>query len=229
MKGNNIMEENYTEDKLKPSGFFKGLFDIVESLSYAIIAVILLFTFVAKLTVVDGSSMENTLYEGQYLVVVDPFFTYKPSQYDIVVIHGDFMGESYDHPIVKRVIATGGQTVEINLLSTSVYVDGTLFEEPDGVKWNESFASRLIPTLCEYKRDDNGEILYDAFGNPVIEKRYYDPETKIFSVTVPEGHVFVMGDNRDGSADSRLMEIGFVPEDYILGKAAFRIAPFTFF
>ena len=223
------MEENYTEEKFKPSGLFKGIFDIIESLSYAIIAVILLFTFVAKLTVVDGSSMENTLYEGQYLVVVDPFFTYTPKQSDIVVIQGDFLGDSYDHPIVKRVIATGGQTVEINLLTKSVHVDGMLYEEPSGVKWNESFASRLIPTLGEIARDENGNAIYDEFGNLIVTNRYYDPETKIFSVNVPDGHIFVLGDNRDGSADSRLLEIGFVPENYILGKVAFRISPFALF
>ena len=223
------MEEKYTEDNLKPSKLFKGIFDILESLSYAIIVVILLFTFLAKLTVVDGSSMENTLYHGQYLVVTDPFFTYSPSQGDIVVIQGDFVGDKYDHPIVKRVIATGGQTVEINLMSKTVYVDGILFEEPSGVKWNESIATRLIPTLGEYAKDEYGNLLYDDYGNPIISKSYYNAETFTFKATVPDGHVFVLGDNRDGSADSRLAEIGFIPENYILGKVAFRISPFSFF
>ncbi|MBQ7353028.1 MAG: signal peptidase I [Clostridia bacterium] len=223
------MEENYTEEKFKSSGVFKGLFDIIESLSYAIIVVILLFTFFAKLTVVDGSSMENTLYEKQYLVVINPFFTYTPNQNDIVVIHGDFLGDRYDHPIVKRIIATGGQTVEINFSTKTVYVDDVLFEEPEGVKWSEGQAMRLYPTIGDILKDENGNVVYDDFGYPVVTNKYYDESTKILKVTVPEGHVFVMGDNRDASADSRIAEIGFVPHNYILGKVAFRIAPFTFF
>lgn len=223
------MEENYTQEKLKPSGLFKGIFDIIESLSYAIIVVVMLFTFIAKLTVVDGSSMENTLYQGQYLVVVNPFFTYTPNQNDIVVIHGDFLGDNYDHPIVKRVIATGGQTVEIDLWSKSVYVDDVLFVEPEGVKWAPNDALRLEPTICEYLKDEGGNIVYDDNGHPIVSKNYYDPTTRTLKVTVPDGHVFVLGDNRDNSADSRLAEIGFIPNNYILGKVAFRIAPFTFF
>ena len=151
------MEEKYTEDNLKPSKLFKGIFDILESLSYAIIVVILLFTFLAKLTVVDGSSMENTLYHGQYLVVTDPFFTYSPSQGDIVVIQGDFVGDKYDHPIVKRVIATEGQESKIVYERSKmlVYVDGQLLEE-EYAKYISSLKTVTEPPTRVIEPDKNG-------------------------------------------------------------------------
>lgn len=217
-----VMEDNEIFEFPKPSKTLTGFFDILESLVYAIIVVILTFTFFAKLTVVDGESMMDTLKHGDYLVVIDPLFLYEPDNQDIIVIQGDFAGDYYDHPIVKRVIAKGGQTVKIDFLWEKIYVDGVELEESGYINWD---GHRLEPTLGDFKLDENGNVIRDEDGFPEVVRPYYDG--RIFEATVPEGHYFVMGDNRYYSADSRLLEIGFIPEKYILGKAIYRLFPFS--
>ena len=238
MKANNSVDasvEEFTQIRRKPSESLKNLFDVLESLIYAIIAVLIIFTFFARLTVVDGSSMDTTLKHGEYLVVANVFFTYEPDNGDIVVVNGDFenyynekykglnhyMNYNYSAPIVKRVIATEGQSIVINYNTLEVFVDGELLDESYANYFNEY---RTPITLGEYRYDENGEVIRDSYGNAIYYP-YFNKTTGIFSATVPEGCVFVMGDNRDNSADSRLNEIGFVPEEFIVGKAVFRLAP----
>ena len=99
-----------------------------------------------------------------------------------------------DTPIVKRVIATGGQTVHIDYSTSTVYVDGVALDEP---------------YINELMRMPMGETITD--------------------VTVPEGSVFVMGDNRNNSSDSRVPELGTVDERYILGEVLLVLFPFQNF
>lgn len=185
--------------KKEPNKYFAGFFDILESFVLAVTCVILFFMFFARLSIVDGSSMESTLHNGDYLIVSNILFTYTPQNGDIVVIHGDFEGSDYDKPLVKRVIATGGQTVKIDFNSRELFINGE--------KIDESYVQYI-------------DIMFYPNGN-----KYYDPETRIFEATVPEGYVFAMGDNRNHSGDSRI--IGFISEDFIVGKAVFRILPFS--
>jgi len=164
------------------------IFDWLQSIVFAIIACVLLFMFVARVVTVDGSSMNPTLLHGDRLIVSNLSKNYE--QGDVVV----FVAPEYmDEPLVKRVIATGGQLVEINFDKGIVKVDEQEMYEP------------YIAELTADAQDYDGPI------------------------EVPEGHVFVMGDNRNRSTDSRTDEIGCVDTRYILGKAYFVMFPMKSF
>ncbi len=176
-KGRNTLE--------KKKRTFQELYDWTESIVCAIAAVVVLFTFVARTSVVSGSSMNETLQGGDMLVISR--LGKAPSQGDIVVVTKPY---SRGEPIIKRVIATGGQTVDINFDRGVVFVDGEQLDE--------SYVN--TPT----------NVSYDVQ----------------FPVTVPEGSVFCLGDNRNHSYDSRASEIGMIDERYVLGKVLWRIFPF---
>ena len=164
------------------------IFDWLQSIVFAIIACVLLFMFVARVVTVDGSSMNPTLLHGDRLIVSNLSKNYE--QGDVVV----FVAPEYmDEPLVKRVIATGGQLVEINFDKGIVKVDEQEMYEP------------YIAELTADAQDYDGPI------------------------EVPEGHVFVMGDNRNRSTDSRTDEIGCVDTRYILGEAYFTMFPLKSF
>ncbi len=223
------MEDIYTNPKPKSSKSLKSLFDFIEPIVFALIAVIFISLFIGKLTVVDGESMENTLNHGEYLVVVDPLLSYEPKQGDIVVVQGDFVGTNFDKPIVKRVIAKGGDKVKIDFSQPVpiVYVNGMEYKtEYEKYEFDTSFSyggGVEIFSLADYEYYYLG---YDQFGNKLTNyNENYNYDTKILTVEVPHGELFLMGDNRYHSADSRISEIGCVPEKYILGKAIFRLMP----
>lgn len=153
-------------------------------------ALILVFTFIGRIIVVDGISMLPTLEHGDLLLLQS--IGYTPEQGDIVVLTKEF--EDADGPIVKRVIATGGQHVEIDYAAGTVTVDGEVLDEP--------------------------------YINGAMEKPWYESLT---SVDVPEGSIFVLGDNRNSSSDSRNVTLGAVDERYVLGKAVWVVFPFRNF
>ena len=111
--------------------------------------------------------------------------------------------------LVKRVIATGGQEIVIDFAARTIHVDGVLYED----------AHSVLKDLNDVPVDN-----YLLTAN-----HHYNADTRVLSAIVPEGHVFVMGDNRNNSRDSRDDSIGFVDERCILGKAVYRLAPFTKF
>ena len=165
----------------------KDAYDWMHCIIVAMIVCVLLFVLVARVIDVRGQSMEPTLVEGDKIIITRLAGDYQ--QGDIIVLRKDsFRAE----PIVKRVIALEGQTVEIDFEEGIVYVDGVALDEP-------------------YTR----ERTYKS----------YDFETYEQPLVVPENCVFVMGDNRNNSSDSRVASIGCVDEGYIMGKAVFRLFP----
>lgn len=200
--------ENNTDDtiskKKSPFARIASLLDYFEIFALSVLAVLLVFTVFFRVCRVDGSSMNNTLSNGETLIISDVF--YEPRQGDIVVFHLCQGDNGFNQPLIKRVIATEGQQVVIDLTDRKVFVDG--------IELIEEYA---------YFKNDIYSISYFNYNNLEFDE---DGHTK-YIVTVPEGKLFVMGDNRNGSTDSRSKSVGFVDKDCILGKALFRLAPFT--
>lgn len=181
----------------KPQGVdkkVKNIFDYIEMFAIAVAVVVILISFVFRLTVVVGGSMEQTLQPGQILVITNLF--YKPKTGDIIVIQP--MTSDYTNPIIKRVIATEGQVVDINFDTWQVTVDGIVLDEP--------YVNRPSDTSIPM----DGSYLS-------------------FPYTVEEGKLFVMGDNRNHSTDSRDIRFGPLDERYLLGKVLFCLYPFDHF
>ncbi|MBQ9131192.1 MAG: signal peptidase I [Clostridia bacterium] len=183
------------------------LFDAMEMFALAVFAVVLIFTFGFRLCRVDGESMENTLYNGEMLLISS--IAYTPKQDDVIVFHMTKPEVGLEKPLVKRVVATGGQKVVINFRKCEITVDGVKYED-----------SHMI-----LKDINDREIGY--YYNTA--DHHYDPTTGIFSAVVPEGCVFVLGDNRNNSRDGRDTDVGFIDERVILGKVILRFSPFTIF
>lgn len=170
------MQEKETQERQSK----QEMYEWVQALVCSVLTVVVVFTFVIRLIGVNGHSMLNTLQHGDRLLVLNSLL-YDDYRYgDIVVLRKDsFMTD----PIVKRVIATGGQEVHIDFSTGSVYVDGELLKE-------------------DYIR----------------ELTFLEEGTE-FPLTVPEGSIFVMGDNRNHSSDSRDSRLGTVDTRYVIGKA----------
>ncbi len=183
----NFMDENTKKSELTETEQIpkkREIYEWLQSIVVALIVCVLMFSFVVRLVDVLGSSMYPTLEEGDKIIVSGLF--YSPKQGDIVVLQKDSYG---DDALVKRIIATEGQTVRIDFDAGVVYVDGEALDEP-----------------------------YTA--EPTYERINFSGE-----VTVPENSVFVMGDNRNHSTDSRDFRIGFVDERNIMGKVYFTVFP----
>lgn len=167
------------------------LFFWLQAAVAALVSLILIFTFLGRLISVVGSSMVPTLHSGDLMLVQCLGYT-DPKPGDVVVLAKEF--DASNAPIVKRVVAVGGQTVDIDYATSTVYVDGKALDEP---------------YIKEYMR------------TPAY--------TNLTHAEVPEGSVFVMGDNRNGSADSRDVTLGTVDNRYIIGRAVWRVLPFRSF
>lgn len=191
--------------KKEEGGF---LFDALEMFVWALAILLLIFTFALRLCRVDGASMENTLYNGENLLIYSLF--YEPQQDDIIVFHLTDATPNLEKTLVKRVIATGGQTVKIDFKNNTITVDGVLYEDEHATLKNSK--DELINRYMSNRPDWE-----------------YNSKNDTMTVTVPEGHLFVLGDNRNFSRDSRDSNIMFVDERSVLGKVIVRVSPFTVF
>ena len=167
-----------------------GRFDFLELFVFTLVAVMIITTFIFRHSVVEGPSMQNTLQDGEHLIISNLFYT--PKRGDIIVCQDYETG--HKNPIVKRIIAIEGDTVEI-LPDGSVFVNGQIQNE-------------------DYVFIDPGEV--DDFPG-------------MSEITVPEDMLFVMGDHRNKSSDSREFLSTFVREDAVLGKVILRFYPFDKF
>lgn len=159
-----------------------NVFEVFEAIIAALVVITVIFTFFFRVFNVDGPSMKPTLQHNDKVIVST--VGYEPKKGDVVVISET---EELNEPIVKRIIAVGGDTVDINFTTGVVTVNG-------------------------------------------IEEDYTDELTSqqfdiAFPITVPEGTVFVLGDNRANSLDSRSTRVGCVDERLIVGKVLFRFFP----
>lgn len=162
------------------------VYDAAATLETAVIILMLFFSLVFRPAVVIGNSMFPNFSGGDRVACVHSFFGYERG--DVVIIsHATRKDES----VIKRVIAVGGDTVDIDFYKGTVSVNGQVLDEP-------------------------------YVGTPT--NLSYD---MTFPVTVPEGKLFVLGDNRNDSIDSRSTDIGFINENKVLGKVVFRFYPFN--
>lgn len=167
------------------------IFDFVEFFVIAFAVVLLIFTFLIRQTVVTGASMLPTLTEGDRLIISNFFYTPKIGDIVVIQIEDEVAAKrpqilAKDSSIIKRVIATEGQTVSIQ--NGVIYVDGTKLDAQ-----------------------------FDYFADSDIMEE----------ITVSQGHIFVMGDNRRVSLDSRAL--GEIDARTVIGKVLFRLAPFSAF
>ena len=157
-------------------------YEWVSTLVISLLVLVIAFTFFLRIVRVDGDSMDNTLQDGDQLLMLTAVSDYQRG--DIVVV------DRYTiEPLVKRIIAVGGDTIKIDE-NGLVYLNGSLLSEP--------YAAEFTP-----------------------QKGCTE------AVVVPDGYVFLMGDNRSISKDSRSEEIGLVLEKDLVGKAVFRLSPFS--
>ncbi len=176
----------------KKNGPMRDVYALLHDLVYILAAITLFFVFVIRLVGVSGPSMMQTLQNGDYVALLSNFLMGDLEQGDIIVARK----QSFENgePIVKRVIATEGQTIDIRYDGdgvATVYVDGTPLEE-------------------DYI---NGVMLAPSYA------------TVQFPYTVSEGCIFVMGDNRNRSADSRYEGIGQIEKSQVLGKVLLVLFP----
>ena len=206
-----LAKEQPNKEKESKPRRIDSIFDFIELFVFTLAAVFIITSFFFRYSTVEGSSMMNTLENGEKLILSS--FLYTPEPGDVVVVQ-DRSTELKD-PIVKRVIAVGGQTVKVT--RTTIYVDGVALDE-DYV-YTGDYYNPITGGRDYYYDVEPCEALIDNVVG--YERNSY------YEILVPDGEIFVMGDHRNNSKDSR--SIGTMHEDAIIGKVVLRFFPFDKF
>lgn len=164
----------------------RELVEWIESLLFAFVLIVLIYTFFFRIITISGSSMENTLQHNDRVIVQG--IAYEPKHGDVIVVDSF---TDYGEPLVKRVIAMEGDEVDIDFSTGEVFVNGKVIDEP-------------------------------YLGSETLTQ--HDVR---FPLTVDRGCLFVLGDNREVSLDSRSKEVGLIDERDVLGKVVFRLFPLS--
>lgn len=178
------LKNKKADEQLSP---MKSLILYLHDLVYVLAVVMILFLLLFRIMIVSGSSMYATLLDGDWILVASSVLYHDPQPGDIIVASKESFNDG--EPIVKRVIATEGQTVDIDFETGIVYVDGVALQED----------YTYTPTNIQ--------------------------EGNAFPITIAQGCIFVLGDNRNGSKDSRHPDIGMIDTRQVLGKAVFLLFP----
>lgn len=178
------LKNKKADEQLPP---IKSLMLYLHDLVYVLAVVMILFLLLFRIMIVSGSSMYATLLDGDWILVASSVLYHDPQPGDIIVASKESFNDG--EPIVKRVIATEGQTVDIDFEAGIVYVDGVALQED----------YTYTPTNIQ--------------------------EGNAFPITIAQGCIFVLGDNRNGSKDSRHPDIGMIDTRQVLGKAVFLLFP----
>ncbi|MBQ8410541.1 MAG: signal peptidase I [Ruminiclostridium sp.] len=213
-KENNVFEETssvnsaeaFKDKNDKKRRAASEVLDWFDTVITSIVAIIVIFALITRLSTVDGGSMKPTLQDTERLLITD--FAYTPERNDIVVVWTEGLfnerNNEWGKAIVKRVIGVPGDTISLDITAGAVYRNGEKL--PQEIK---------------------GGILYED-GHPINDYTTVSWDMP-GEITVPEGYVFVMGDNRNDSIDSRDSRVGLVNVNNIIGKAYLRVAPFDSF
>ncbi len=183
---------------VNPDGAASGVYDWIRCVIFAIVIVVFCLTFILRIVEVDGTSMMDTLSNQDKVIVTDLFYT--PHNNDIIVISH---AQEYSKPIIKRVIATEGQTVKLDYKNEKIYVDGIELSEPyiKGTTFSGIGSDEDIESIIALDNDG--------------------------SFVIPKDKLFVMGDNRSVSMDSRNPKIGLIDVKNVIGKAQVVAFPFN--
>ncbi|MBR7165157.1 MAG: signal peptidase I, partial [Clostridia bacterium] len=190
------LQKKSQEEALSSVG---NVFDWLKSFLLSLTAVIFIFTLIFRGVTVSGDSMLPTLEDREYLIISD--LLYQPKTGDIVVVQSpNYKGGA--EPLIKRVIATGGQTLKINFQTWEVWVDGVELQE-DYIAFEEGL--NMNPEDLKVNENNEAELV------------------------VEENCIFVMGDHRNDSLDSRSEAVGQIDQRYIMGRVLIRVTPFSKF
>ena len=197
------------------------LYELTELFAISFAVVIVVLCLFVRHSPVSGNSMLPTIENGDTLLVNN--IAYTPKQGDVVIVQSL---HNLEKPLVKRVIAVGGDTISINFTRWLIEVNGVVYEQRLDADGNPAQIGG------EYVLYKEGEPMLPPLSSDTSLLRIgfkYDPETDTYSATVPEGCLFILGDNRTDSKDSRDPTVGFVDERLVVGESSLRLTPFEKF